>query len=246
VTFLADCFYAAPIDRLAWKHSLQKTGRPCVGLKGTVVSLPHCEQVVFVSDRICPPPALLPDSARLALQALQRFGSFLNPLSAKNICSPAVKTNSAPHSEHFRTLSWNSMAASPLDPFRAVGRTDHSFTMGHYKIEERTRGTPSTEPLGRRAKNLNEFPTTLPDWGLIPEVRRRAASRTERLILFATLLLAQSLPRKRFFRPALFAGLHVEAVLLYFLDYVFLLHFALKTTQCILKRLILLNDDLCQ
>ena len=114
-------FYAAPIDRLAWKHSRQNTGRPWVGRKGTVVSLPHCEQVVFVSARGWFPPP--PVSALFALQALQRFGSFLNPLSAKNICSPAVKTNSAPHSEHFRTLSWNSMSRSPLDPFGAAGRT---------------------------------------------------------------------------------------------------------------------------
>jgi hypothetical protein len=66
------------------------------------------------------------------------------------------------------------------------------------------------------------------------------------LVLLATLLLAQSLPRKRFFCPALLAGFHVEAVLLYFLNDVFLLHFALKAPECILKRLTLLNDDLCQ
>ena len=53
----------------------------------------------------------------LCLKALHRFGSFLNPLSAKNICSPAVNTNSAPHSEHFRTLSWNSMSTPPETPF---------------------------------------------------------------------------------------------------------------------------------
>src|SRR3974377_592368 len=109
------CFlspYAAPIDLLAWKHSRQNTGRPCVGRNGAVVSLPRCEQVFFVSDLPSPPPPP-PPSARLALHALQRFGSFLKPLSAKNICSPAVKTNSAPHSEHFRTLSWNSMTRSP-------------------------------------------------------------------------------------------------------------------------------------
>jgi hypothetical protein len=111
--------------------------------------------------------------------------------------------------------------------------------------ETRAPGVPGTGPSGRRAKNLNEFPTSLPDWGLIPEVRRRAASRAV-LILLATLLLAQSLPRKRFFCPALLAGFHVEAVLLYFLNYVFLLHFALKASQCILKRLTLLNDYLCQ
>src|ERR1051326_8157245 len=102
--------YAAPMARRCWKHSRQNTGRPCVGRKGTVVSLPHCEQLVLVSARIGddPPPPPPTDSARFALQALQRFGSFLNPLSAKNICSPAVKTNSALHSEHFRTLSWYS------------------------------------------------------------------------------------------------------------------------------------------
>src|SRR6266568_6489127 len=107
-------FYAAPMARRCWKHSRQKTGRPCVGRKGTVVSFPHCEQFVFVSARIgdaCPPPPP-PPSARFALQLLQRFGSFLKPLSAKNICSPAVKTNSAPHSAHFRTLSWYSIDGS--------------------------------------------------------------------------------------------------------------------------------------
>jgi len=66
------------------------------------------------------------------------------------------------------------------------------------------------------------------------------------LILLATLLLAQSLPRKRFFGPALLTGLHIEAVLLYFLDDVFLLHLALETTQCVLKRLTLLDNYLCQ
>src|SRR6478752_10518938 len=100
--------------RRCWKHSRQKTGRPCVGRNGTVVSLPHCEHVVLVSERtwVLPPPPPAP-SARLALQALQRLGSFLKPLSAKNICSPAVKTNSALHSEHFNTLSWNSMTRPP-------------------------------------------------------------------------------------------------------------------------------------
>src|SRR5215470_16256959 len=110
--------------RRCWKHSRQKTGRPCVGRKGTVVSLPHCEQLVLVSARIwtgAPPP---PPSARFALQGLQRLGSFLKPLSAKNICSPAVKTNSAPHSAHFRTLSWYSMEAFPLRPWRERERAE--------------------------------------------------------------------------------------------------------------------------
>src|ERR1017187_7842777 len=76
-----------PLALRVWKHSRQNTGRPCVGRKGTVVSLPHWEQLVFVSERICNPPATPgpAPSARLALHPLQRFGSFLKPLSAKNI-----------------------------------------------------------------------------------------------------------------------------------------------------------------
>src|SRR5882672_178115 len=48
------------------------------------------------------------------------------------------------------------------------------------------------------------------------------------LVRFPPLLLAQSLPRKRFFGPALFAGFHVKAMLLDFLDDVFWLHLALE------------------
>jgi hypothetical protein len=71
--------------RFCWKHSRQNTGRPCVGLNGTVVSLPHSEQVVRVSTLAKPP--LWPDGTapntdtRLVLHALQRLGSFLNCLS---------------------------------------------------------------------------------------------------------------------------------------------------------------------
>src|SRR5882724_4815188 len=63
------------------------------------------------------------------------------------------------------------------------------------------------------------------------------------LIRFPPLLLAQSLPRKRFFRPALLAGFHVEAVLLDFLDDVLLLHLALETPQGIFQGFTLLDDD---
>jgi hypothetical protein len=63
------------------------------------------------------------------------------------------------------------------------------------------------------------------------------------LIRFPPLLLAQSLPRKRFFCPALLAGFHVEAVLLDFLNDVFLLHLALETPQGIFQGFALLNDD---
>ena len=65
----------------------------------------------------------------------------------------------------------------------------------------------------------------------------------QELVLFAPLLLAQTLPRKRFLGPAFLAGFHVEAVLLDFLDDVFLLHLALKTPQGIFQLLTLLNND---
>src|SRR6476660_9335678 len=98
----------APANFRDWKHSLQNTGRPCVGLNGTVVSLPQAEHVVAVSTRSrgAPPAGRL---ARFALQALHRFGSFLKFLSAKNCCSPAVQTNSAPQSTQLRIRSWNSI-----------------------------------------------------------------------------------------------------------------------------------------
>src|ERR671934_1378505 len=99
----------APANFRAWKHSLQKTGRPCVGLKGTVVSLPQAEHVVTVSTRSRATPAPAGRAARLPLQVLHRFGSFLKFLSAKNCCSPAVQTNSVPQSTHLRIRSWNSI-----------------------------------------------------------------------------------------------------------------------------------------
>src|SRR5213080_119691 len=99
----------APANLRDWKHSLQNTGRPCVGLKGTVVSLPQAEHVVRVSTRSRTAPAPIGRAARLLLQALHRFGSFLKFLSAKNCCSPAVQMNSVPQSTHLRILSWNSI-----------------------------------------------------------------------------------------------------------------------------------------
>jgi len=113
-----------------------------------VVSFPHWEQLVLVSDRIgearAPPP---PPSARLALQPLQRFGSFLNPLSAKNICSPAVKMNSALQSEHFSTLSWYSMSRSPLVPCGAE--------------KAGSLGSCATNNLGKQLRQCRTFPKGL-------------------------------------------------------------------------------------
>src|SRR6202790_4728473 len=97
--------------------------------------------------------------------------------------------------------------------------------------------------LGPAGTKLQQKPKRLCLMG--PDSRKCGAEprRGGRLVRFAPLLLAQSLPRKRFFRPAFFAGFHVEAVLLDFLDDVFLLHLALKTAQGIFQRFTLLDDD---
>ena len=66
----------APANLRDWKHSLQKTGRPCVGRNGTVVSLPHAEQLVTVSTRS---RIMAEPDGRFVLfdlQDLQRLGSF--------------------------------------------------------------------------------------------------------------------------------------------------------------------------
>src|SRR5688572_16911264 len=129
----------APANFRDWKHSRQKTGRPCVGRNGTVVSFPHAEQLVVVSTRsrpiVDPPPPEAGRDARLALQLLQRLGSFLKFLSAKKSCSPAVQMNSVPQSTQFNDLSWNSIGPTYLSPTRppaaragrreAVARVQH-------------------------------------------------------------------------------------------------------------------------
>src|SRR4029079_14181578 len=129
----------APANLRDWKHSRQKTGRPCVGRNGTVVSLPQAEQLVVVSTRSRPtPPPPPPDgrAARLALQPLHRFGSFLKFLSAKKSCSPRVQMNSAPQSTQLSDLSWNS-----IGPYLSRTRS----TPGVIKREDR----PITGVIGR-------------------------------------------------------------------------------------------------
>ena len=118
----------------------------------------------MVSDLICPPLPPPPLSARFALQPLHRFGSFLKPLSAKNICSPDVNTNSAPHSEHFRTLSWNSMCRFPLDldPGDAHSLHDRLWKSGIPVAIGNRAG--SLEPAG--TESASYFQTSLPDRGL--------------------------------------------------------------------------------
>ncbi len=87
-------------------------------MNGTVVSISHAEHVVRVSVREIPaaagpdPGAAIPPERR-PLQGLHRFGSFLNCLSKKKSCSPAVKMNCPPQSAHVSMRSTNSMGLPP-------------------------------------------------------------------------------------------------------------------------------------
>lgn len=73
-----------------------------------------------------------PERDRFALHNLHRFGSFLNCLSWKNNCSPAVKTNSLPQSMHLRILSTNSMDTLAFAPMRIQLTRDGSRTNINY------------------------------------------------------------------------------------------------------------------
>src|SRR5580698_3308125 len=80
--------------------------------------MPHSEHSVRVSVRdkpaaAGPPPVFRPTPERLDLHGLHRFGSFLNCLSKKKSCSPAVKMNSPPQSAQVKSRSRNSMPLLP-------------------------------------------------------------------------------------------------------------------------------------
>jgi hypothetical protein len=78
--------------------------------------MPHSEHVVRVSGLTLNEPR-----ARFALHCLQCLGSFLNCLSWKNTCSPAVNTKSAPQSTHLSTRSVNSMTGFPHRTISEIG-----------------------------------------------------------------------------------------------------------------------------
>jgi hypothetical protein len=122
--------------------------------------------------------------------------------------------------------------------------------------EDTVTGDAGRGSLGPAGTKLQQKPKRLCLTGAyITEVRRpsrgeerncgsgRPTRTAADLVCFAPLLLAESLPRKRFLSPTLLAGLHVEAVLLDFLNDVFLLHLALETPQSIFQGLTFLNDD---
>jgi hypothetical protein len=87
------------------------------------------------------------------------LGSFLNCLSWKNNCSPAVKTNSAPQSLHFKTLSLNSMAGFPEEgKFIEIGH-DPEQLAGPVSLSSRflQRG-PGPQKVQRQTERLSGTP----------------------------------------------------------------------------------------
>lgn len=125
ISWGSGAIWAAAL-RLSSKHDRHSTGRPWVGLNGTVVTLPQVEQVTRVSAW-----TLNPRTARLTLHSGHRLGSFLNCLMRKNSCSPAVNTNSPPQSAQIRILSSNEgsiICIRHLFPPRADRRRDQDAT----------------------------------------------------------------------------------------------------------------------
>src|SRR4029453_11962496 len=78
------------------------------GENGTMACPPQAPQIAAWNSR---GPSL--ERARLAIARHDghRWGSFVNPLLAKNACSPAEKVNSSPQSRHDRLRSWYTLSS---------------------------------------------------------------------------------------------------------------------------------------
>ena len=241
--------------RRCWKHSRQKTGRPWVGRKGTVVSLPHWEQVVLVSERICeaPPPPRADAFGALGLATFATFWFVFEALVGEKHLLAGSEDKLRTTLRTLQDLIVEFHEPLPLAQFeQGEGRTLHH---GPGCRISAIRGNRARTPWGLRVRAATQTQRLCLTWAYITEVRRwglseegsdgpdREVGAVEKLVRFPPLLFAQSLPRKRFFSPALFAGLHIEAMLLDFLDDVFLLHLALETAQSILQRFTFLDDD---
>jgi len=191
-------------------------------------------------------------AARFDLQVLHRLGSFLNCLSWKNNCSPAVKTKSLPQSMHLRTLSWNSMESYSLQP--VFPATDGGFCGRH--------AGQSLRPRRFANPSLRHYPWVRPTmphaWSHLEvqdsssEGPHQHAGRKSTgppcssgpavtLVLLFASFFAAALARQRFFYALLLAWLEVEGVTLHFLNNVLSLYLALEATQGVLQRLALLN-----
>src|ERR1700749_4890956 len=102
--------------------------------------------------------------ARLPLHCLQRLGSFLNCLSWKKSCSPAVKTKSLPQSEHFRILSMKSITRPPEHAleFSVFRRPSAGLASSHQPttssaIRQLSSHSPNPGMRGEMVPNLYEF-----------------------------------------------------------------------------------------
>lgn len=86
-------------------------------------------------------------------------------------------------------------------------------------------------------------------WNFRVESTSRSPSRkTARncLVLLFASFLAAALTRQRFFYPLSFAGLQIERVTFYFLDYVLGLYLPLKPAKCVFQRFSLLKPYFSQ
>jgi hypothetical protein len=251
---------------LSWKHWRHNTGRPCVGLNGTVVSIPHSEHCVRVSVRESPaatgpvPFAAAASPERRLLQGLHRLGSFLNCLSKKKSCSPAVKMNSPWQSTQLRILSRNCSCMALLPWSIQRKRAGSCGTRGvAFRGKYETGGLNNMNPAGAQVKQkIAQMGRLKPGEGRINRYCRHHPDQDSSarrhpnpsplllLVLFLTNLLTVTLASQRFFHALLLAWLQIEGVTLDLFDNVFGLHLALKAPQCVLKRFTFLNTNLCQ
>ena len=97
-----------------------------------------------------------------------------------------------------------------------------------------------------RIMNMNRPNCRSTWWGPYRAGAAPEGAALSRLVLFFTRFLASSLASKRGFYALLLAGLQVKGVALDLLDYVFLLHLALKASQSVLEGFSLLKPYFCQ
>lgn len=159
---------ASWLERCLSKHTRHKTGLPCLGLKGTLVCAPHSEQVTANSTSTLPLPR---PCARRALQRLQRRGSLTKCLNWKNSCSPAEKTNSSPHSTHFKVRSVNAIQDLPFPQTRKSSPACHPRTSEEFSS---TKGAGAYPGLGQQVPRGTH---TRPYGGIMPISRLCRLSR---------------------------------------------------------------------
>ena len=134
-----------------WKHSRQNTGRPCVGLNGTVVSLPHAEQLVVVSTRSRPIAAAGRGPRRsLRLARLASFRLVLEILVGEEelLAGRPDELRAAVHAVA-AILSWNS-----------IGPPSHAIPLVARAMLERERPARPRRMTGRRLPAAVDYSTS--------------------------------------------------------------------------------------